>query len=191
VYIHRAVIIRARIAIVLGFWKNAGMGTLKQSQIENPKHKTWWRIKKLFLGQYRYSFDDQDGLLMPARFREMLADGGYVTQGFDRNLVILTPTAFQEIYRLIAALNIADPLARFLHRMILGTATEIQVDDAGRIVLPGNLRTFANLAGEAVLIGQGDYFEVWAPGFWSQQEAYIQDAEANATRFIGLNLARS
>jgi len=144
----------------------------------------------LFLGQYRYSFDDQDRLLIPARFREMLAEGGFVTQGFDRNLVILTPGAFQEIYQLIMALNIADPLARFLHRMILGNATEVAVDEAGRIVLPGNLRTFADLAGEAVLIGQGDYFEVWAPVFWSEQETYIQDVEANAARFMSLDLAR-
>jgi MraZ protein len=144
----------------------------------------------LFLGQYRYSFDDKDRLMIPARFRELLADGAFVTQGFDRNLVILTPVAFQEIYQLIMALNIADPLARFLLRMFLGNATQLEVDESGRIVLPGNLREFANLAGEAVLIGQGDYFEVWAPAFWSQQETHLQDAEANAMRFVTLNLAR-
>ena len=144
----------------------------------------------MFLGQYRYSFDDKDRLLIPAGFRELLAEGGFVTQGFDRNLVILTPAAFQEIYQLIMALNIADPLARVLQRMFLGNAIEIQVDEAGRIVLPGNLRQFANLAGEAVLIGLGDYFEVWAPTLWSQQEATLQDAEANSGRFAGLNLAR-
>jgi len=144
----------------------------------------------LFLGQYRYSFDDKDRLMIPARFRELLADGAFVTQGFDRNLIILTPEAFQEIYQLIMALNIADPLARFLLRMFLGNATQLEVDESGRIVLPGNLREFANLAGEAVLIGQGDYFEVWAPALWSQQEAHLQDAETNAMRFVTLNLAR-
>ena len=144
----------------------------------------------MFLGQYRYSFDDKDRLMIPARFRELLADGAFVTQGFDRNLIILTPEAFQEIYQLIMALNIADPLARFLLRMFLGNATQLEVDESGRIVLPGNLREFANLAGEAVLIGQGDYFEVWAPALWSQQEAHLQDAETNAMRFVTLNLAR-
>ncbi len=144
----------------------------------------------MFLGQYRYSFDDKDRLMIPARFRELLADGAFVTQGFDRNLIILTPGAFQEIYQLIMALNIADPLARFLLRMFLGNATQLEVDESGRIVLPGNLREFANLAGEAVLIGQGDYFEVWAPALWSQQEAHLQDAETNAMRFVTLNLAR-
>jgi MraZ protein len=144
----------------------------------------------LFLGQYRYSFDDKDRLMIPARFRDLLADGAFLTQGFDRNLVILTPGAFQEIYQLIMGLNIADPLARFLLRMILGNATQLEIDEAGRIVLPENLREFANLAGEAVLVGQGDYFEIWAPALWSQQETDLQDAEANTMRFVSLNLAR-
>ncbi len=144
----------------------------------------------MFFGQYRYSFDDKDGLMVPARFRELLVEGAFVTQGFDRNLVILTPEAFQEIYQLIMALNIADPLARFLLRMVLGNAAELEVDESGRVVLPKHLREFANLAAEAVLIGQGDYFEVWAPALWSQQEANLQDAEANGMRFVTLNLAR-
>ncbi len=144
----------------------------------------------MFFGQYRYSFDDKDRLMIPARFRELLAEGAFVTQGFDRNLVILTPGAFQEIYQLIMALNIADPLARFLLRMILGNATELEMDESGRVVLPGHLREFASLAGEAVLIGLGDYFEVWAPALWSQQEVTLQDAEANGIRFVTLDLAR-
>jgi MraZ protein len=144
----------------------------------------------LFLGQYRYSFDDKDRLMIPARFRELLADGAFLTQGFDRNLVILTPGAFQEIYQLIMGLNVADPLARFLLRMILGNATQLEIDASGRIVLPENLREFANLTNEAVLVGQGDYFEIWAPALWSQQEATLQDAEANTMRFVSLNLAR-
>lgn len=128
--------------------------------------------------------------MMPARFRELLAHGAFVTQGFDRNLMILTPEAFQGIYQLIMALNIADPLARFLLRMILGSATQVEIDGSGRIVIPGKLREFADLASEAVLVGQGDYFEVWAPGFWSQQEVHLHDAEANTMRFVSLNLAR-
>jgi MraZ protein len=144
----------------------------------------------LFLGQYRYSFDDKDRLMIPARFRELLADGAFLTQGFDRNLVILTPGAFQEIYQLIMALNVADPLARFLLRMILGNATQLEVDESGRIVLPEHLREFANLTAEAVLVGQGDYFEIWSPTLWSQQQATLQDAEANTMRFVSLNLAR-
>jgi len=144
----------------------------------------------LFLGQYRYSFDDKDRLMIPARFRALLADGAFVTQGFDRNLVILPPGAFQQFYQLIMALNIADPLARSLHRMVLGNAAELEMDKSGRVILPRNLREFANLTGEAALIGQGDYLEIWAPALWAQQEADLQNAEANTIRFASLNLAR-
>lgn len=144
----------------------------------------------MFFGQYRYSFDGEDRLMIPARFRELLNEGAFVTQGFDRNLVILTPTAFQEIYQLITVLNIADPLARFLLRMFLGNAAQLEVDESGRVGLPAGLREFANLGAEAVMIGQGDYFEVWSPALWSQQETTLRDAEANAMRFVTLNLAR-
>lgn len=128
--------------------------------------------------------------MIPPRFREMLADGAFVTQGFDRNLVILTPRAFQEICQTIMALNVADPMARFLLRMILGNAVELQLDEDGRIVLPHSLREFAQLVEEAVLVGLGDYFEVWAPTQWSQQEVHLQDAETNSVRFAALDLAR-
>ncbi len=53
----------------------------------------------------------------------------YITQGFDRNLQVLTAGAFQEIYRKVISLNIADPLARLLLRLILGTATELGMDN--------------------------------------------------------------
>ena len=145
----------------------------------------------MFFGQYRYTFDDSERLTIPSRFRDVFFEGAFVTQGFDRNLIILTPGVFQEIYQLIMTLNVADPLARFLQRMILGNATELLIDEAGRVALPEHLRKFAELSGEAVLVGLGDYFEIWAPALWSQQETTLRDADANSSRFASLNLARN
>jgi MraZ protein len=86
-------------------------------------------------------------------------------------------------------MNLADPLARLLLRMILGAASELEMDEAGCIFVPQNLREFANLNGEAVLVGQGDYFEVWSPAHWHEQETQLQDAETNSQRFVMLDLA--
>jgi MraZ protein len=143
----------------------------------------------MFLGQYQHSLDDKNRLTVPSRFRELLAEGAFVAQGFDRNLMVLTTTAFEQVYERLNAMNMADPSARLLRRLILGSAYQLEVDKAGRILLPQNLREFAGLKEDAVLVGQGDYFEVWTPQSWHEQQVKIEDAEANAQRFATLNIA--
>ena len=142
----------------------------------------------MFLGQYVHSFDDKNRLTVPAKYRELISDGAYVVQGLDRNLMVLTPAAFEIIYQRIMAMNLTDPTARLLRRIILGNASQLEVDKAGRILLPQNLREFAGLDSEAILVGQGDYFEIWTPALWQQQVNQVQDAEANAQRFAALDL---
>jgi len=142
----------------------------------------------MFLGQYVHSFDEKSRLTVPVKYRELIADGAFVVQGLDRNLMVLTPSAFEIIYQRIMAMNLTDPTARLLRRVILGNASQLDVDKAGRILLPQQLREFAGLDGEAVLVGQGDYFEIWSPTLWQQQVNQVQDAEANAQRFSTLDL---
>jgi MraZ protein len=142
----------------------------------------------MFLGQYHHSFDDKNRLTVPSRFREPIAGGAFVVQGLDPNLMVLTPTAFETIYQRIMAMNLTDPIARLLRRVVLGTASQLDVDNAGRILLPQSLREFAGLGAEAVLVGQGDYFEIWSPEKWQEQLAQVNDAEANAQRFAALDL---
>ena len=142
----------------------------------------------MFLGKFSRSLDDYSRFSVPPAYRGPLARGAYVTQGFDRNLQVLTNEAFQEIYRTVISLNIANPLARLLLRLILGTAQESGVDADGQLVIPEELKAYANLNKDILLIGQGEYFEVWAPDLWNQQEAQLRDADANSSRFSALNV---
>lgn len=142
----------------------------------------------MFLGQYRHSFDEKNRLTVPSRFREPIAGGAFVVQGLDPNLMVLTPEAFDIIYQRLMAMNLTDPVARLLRRVILGNASQVDIDSAGRILLPQNLRDFAGLQSEAVLIGQGDYFEIWSPERWQEQQEQVDDAETNAQRFATLDL---
>ena len=147
------------------------------------------RVERMFLGQYAHSFDDKSRLTVPAKFREPLADGAYVVQGLDNNLMVLTASAFETIYQRLMAMNMIDPAARALRRIILGNAAQLELDSAGRILIPQVLRDLAGLGNEAVLVGQGDYFEVWQPALWKTQEAELQNAEVNAQRFSTLDLS--
>jgi MraZ protein len=133
--------------------------------------------------------DAQSRLPVPGAFKDELSGSHFITQGFDRNLLILTAGAFQEVYRRVTSLNIADPLARLLLRMILGTAHEFEMDAGGRVVIPDDLRAFAGLDLNALLVGQGDYLEIWSPELWDAQAAQINDAEANGARFAMLTIS--
>ena len=131
--------------------------------------------------------DARNRITVPTAFKAELAGGAYMTQGFDRNLQVLTARAFQQIYQQVTALNSADPLARLLLRLVLGNAVEVP-PARGSLAIPDNLRQYASLEENVLLIGQGDYFEIWAPPNWGEQEAQLQDAGANASRFAALAL---
>lgn len=143
----------------------------------------------MFLGQYQHNVDDKSRLMIPARFRELLVGGAYITQGFDHCLMVMTAGYFEEVYRRINSMNLADPTARMLRRLFLANAYPVEIDKVGRILVPANLRQVINLEGEAIIAGQGEYFEVWIPAQWNEQRAKLQDTDANNQRFAALDLS--
>ncbi len=146
----------------------------------------------MFLGQFYHNLDDKGRLMIPARYRDLLAAGAFVTQGFDKCLMVMTDAYFKEVYERINNMNMADASARMLRRLILSNAYAVEVDKVGRILVPQNLREFLGVAsGELTVAGQGDYFEVWTPADWKMQMDKLQDVEANQQRFATLDLSKS
>lgn len=143
----------------------------------------------MFLGQFQHSMDDKGRLMVPARFRELLEGGAYLTQGFDKCLMVMTESYFQQVYERINAMNLTDPTARILRRMLFANAYPVEVDKVGRILIPANLRQFAGLENSAIVAGQGGYFEIWTPTEWEKQTAQINDTETNNQRFAALDLS--
>jgi MraZ protein len=145
----------------------------------------------MFIGQFQHNLDDKGRLMIPARFRDLLAGGAFITQGFDKCLMVMTEIYFKQVYDRIEAMNLADPTARLLRRLILSNAYPVEVDKVGRILVPQNLRAFLQIEGEAIVAGQGEYFEVWKPAEWNEQMTQLQDTEANNQRFAALDLSKS
>ena len=144
----------------------------------------------MFLGQFQHNLDDKGRLMIPARYRDLLAAGAFITQGFDRCLMVMTDAYFQDVYARINSMNMADPTARLLKRLILSNAYPVDVDKVGRILVPQNLREFLGISnGELVVAGQGEYFEVWTPAEWRAQMDKVQDVEANEQRFATLDFS--
>lgn len=145
----------------------------------------------MFLGQFQHNLDDKGRLMIPSRFREMLGVGAYITQGFDKCLMVMTDAYFRQVYAYIEAMNLADPTTRQLRRMILSNAYPATADKVGRILIPQNLRAFLGIEnGELIVAGQGEYFEVWTPALWNEQMTQLQDTEANIQRFAALDLSK-
>jgi MraZ protein len=142
----------------------------------------------MFLGRYEHTIDEKGRITIPARFLELLANGAYVTQGFDRNLMVLDAPRFEHMYDSVNQLSMTDPVARQLKRFIFSSAERVEMDRVGRMLLPPFLREAAGLETTAVIAGLGDYFEIWSATTWQQQETLMQDTDDLTQRFASLNL---
>ncbi len=147
-----------------------------------------WKLEQMFLGQYRHTVDSKGRLTIPARFRDELADGAYLTQGFDRNLRLVTEEAFKSVFERLSKMKTTDPVARDLRRLVFATASQVDLDSVGRVLIPQFLRQVAKLDGEAVIVGVGEAIEIWSPEEWDQRVTLLGDVDANSERFAELDL---
>lgn len=143
----------------------------------------------MFLGQYTHTIDAKGRLTIPVRYRAPLASGAFITQGFDRNLFVYTTESFQRLAQRASVLTATNPDARAVRRVIFGGATEVSLDNVGRILIPPFLREYAGLDGDTTIVGAGDYFEIWNAGAWSKELASVTDPESNARRFTEFDLS--
>lgn len=141
----------------------------------------------MLLGLYTSILDTDNRLTLPDDFQEAYKDGLYITRGFDRNIMILTIQAFEAIYHRIAAFNLADPIARLLLRLLLGSAERTDLGTDGDIRIPGQLKEFGALERDVIIVGQGDFIELWSPQTWGPQAKQLLDVEAD--RFSTLNIS--
>jgi transcriptional regulator MraZ len=145
----------------------------------------------MFMGEYKHSLDEKGRLTVPAKYRDYLMDGAYITRGFDRNLMLWPVSAFEKISQKVSSTNLADPISRLLRRLFYSGGDQIEIDGAGRILIPQFLRETANLQSEAIVVGSGDYIEIWSPDLWADQLLQLQDAEANMVRFKAFDISSS
>ncbi len=144
-----------------------------------------------FLGEFHHSLDEYGRLTLPAAYRALLPEDVFIVHGLDENLMVLPPQRFHVLYRQLQRLSLTDPKARQLRRLMFASAAQTKVDRAGRIRIPVELRERAGLEKDVVIVGVGDYFELWTPDAWKEQLRLLEDAEANAQRFAVFHLALS
>lgn len=128
----------------------------------------------MFRGVSTINLDAKGRMAMPSRYRDLLMtqyDGRLVaTIDIDQKCLLLYPIdEWEEIQRKLEKLSSFDPRSRRAQRMLIGHATDLEMDGSGRILLPQILRTRAELDKHLALVGQGKKFEIWSEHNWTEQ----------------------
>lgn len=126
----------------------------------------------MFRGVNLLQLDDKGRMAIPSRYRDLLkieSEGQVVlTIDTEERCLLLYPLPdWETIERKIEALPSFNPSARRIQRLLIGHATEIELDTHGRLLLPVLLRDYAGLQKSIVLIGQGKKFEIWDEERWN------------------------
>jgi len=143
----------------------------------------------MFLGQYEHTIDEKGRMTIPVRYREQIQNGAYITLGLDKNLIVLTAQIFDQLYESVNKMSMTNNDARLLKRVFFSKAHRLEIDKAGRILIPQYLRENASIDSSAIVVGVGDRFEIWSPELWSEQDEQIMDSEVNSKRFAALDIS--
>jgi MraZ protein len=129
----------------------------------------------VFRGVTEIALDAKGRLAIPTRHREALhaVSGGrmVITADPSRCLLVYPLAAWEPIQARLMSLSSFNERIRGLQRLLVGHADDVELDGAGRILVPPALRRYASLDKQVVLVGQGHKFELWDEGQWSAQTA--------------------
>jgi MraZ protein len=132
-----------------------------------------------FHGQHAHSLDEKDRVTIPARFRDALADGVILLKGLDPCVEVYPVQEFAHFEeRDLAGLSALSRDQRRMRRRIYAHSVDEALDSSGRVRIPRHLMDHAGLEDQCVIVGVGEYLEIWSPGEWGSEDAEV-DAQAN------------
>ncbi len=135
----------------------------------------------MFLGQYEHTIDAKGRMAVPARFRVQLDRGAVISKGMGTCLSVYTMQRWEEKSAELAEGKSIEELRDF-ERRIYPSASEVELDGQGRLVIPAILRAYAGLENEVTVAGVRDHFEIWDRAKWREYQAKL-DAEGTQISF--------
>lgn len=141
----------------------------------------------MFYGRSAYNIDKKGRMTVPSKYRDEAPDGVVVTKGLDGNLMAFAKEAFEIFAESMNSISVTDPNLRSFRREILGNSAELTYDSAGRILIPLHLRKLARIEENVMIIGSGEYFEIWDLDRHQEREAN-SDPESQAKAWASLNI---
>lgn len=158
---------------LVSYWEGSSCGPLEEDNA-------------VYRGINGINIDAKGRVAMPTRYRERLQldskNAVVLTIDTEVKCLLLYPLPeWEEIEKKLAALPSFNPAARRIQRLLIGHATDVEVDGQGRILLPPLLREYAGLKKRAVLVGQGKKFELWDEAHWDQCRGSWLQEESNSS----------
>jgi MraZ protein len=143
----------------------------------------------MFLGEFAHTIDDKGRLTIPAKFRDDLASGVVITRGLDGCLWAYSRSEWEELAEKISRLPTTNPAARNFSRFMFANAFDSIPDRQGRVLIPQNLRDYANIESDTIIIGVMNRLELWNPTQWGQVVAAVEeDPEAIVAQLQDLGI---
>ena len=151
-------------------------------RISFQKSDSWQVRITVFRGATKVSLDAKGRMAIPTRYRERLSarcEGELiVTVDKDHCLLVYPLSDWEELERKLVRLPSMNKVARRIVRIMVGYATEVDMDGNGRILVSKELREFASLDKQGILIGQGNKFELWDEVTWNEKrDAWLSDED--------------
>ena len=134
----------------------------------------------MFLGTHTPKLDDKGRLTLPAKFRDALAGGLMVTKGQDHCLYVFPRDEFEQMARKVAEAPFTDERVRAYQRYLFAGTDEQNPDSQGRIPIAPELRRYAGLTKECVVIGAVNRLEIWDAQRWQRYQEEHEDDYAQA-----------
>ncbi|WP_042197488.1 division/cell wall cluster transcriptional repressor MraZ [Paenibacillus camerounensis] len=128
----------------------------------------------MFMGEFQHSIDDKGRIIIPAKFRELLGTSFVATRGLDSCLFVYPMEEWGIMEQKLKSLSLMKSDARAFSRFFFSGATECVWDKQGRVNLPGNLRQYAKLDKDCVILGVSNRVEIWNKELWEQ---YFKQSE--------------
>jgi len=139
----------------------------------------------VFRGATKVTLDDKGRTVMPTRYRDVIQERAQgrlvVTVDRDQCLLIYPLPDWEQTERKLMSLPSLHAQARRLQRLMVGHATDVELDGHGRFLLPPELREFAGLGRHGMLIGQGNRFELWDEARWGDRRSFWLKSEEATT----------
>ena len=131
----------------------------------------------MFLGTHAPRLDDKGRLVLPAKFREALANGLVLTKGQDRSIVVWPAAVFAAYAEQLNEASRSNPKVQAYQRVLFSGASDEIPDRQGRITVPPVLRDYAGLDRDVVVVGKNTTAEIWDAIAWAtylgeQEEAF-------------------
>ncbi len=137
----------------------------------------------MFRGVNPINLDAKGRMAIPARYRQQIQAGceGCLVATIDteeRCLLLYPLPEWEQIQQKIEALSSFNKATRRIQRLLIGHATDLEMDGNGRLLLTAPLREYAGLDKKVILLGQGRKFEIWSEDLWNQtREQYLKEVE--------------